>query len=220
MNFISISFVIFYAFVLLAKFTIGRNSKSELYIYFLIAVSLFFYGYYIPEHVGILLFTAAVTFWCGARIASAPSQNQRKRFLLYSVVTSLSFLFIFKYFNFFTSAFPFQKLLRKIGVNQQGPILDIILPMGISFFTFQMMSYTIDIYRGVLKPTQRFTHFIFYVSFFPHLVAGPIVRAKEFLYQIGRSRSFSLQVFTYGGYLIIKGLFLKMVVADNIAFIL
>ncbi len=182
-------------------------------------MSLLFYGWHIPEHLGILIFAAIMNFYCGLRIGNTSFPEERKKYLKISVIGSLGILFIFKYTNFFVDTFKVQSILRHMGFAQSGPILDIILPMGISFFTFQMMSYTIDIYRRELKPIARFSHFLFYVSFFPHLVAGPIVRAKEFLYQVGRSRSFSIKVFSHGSYLIIKGLFLKMVIADNIGYV-
>jgi D-alanyl-lipoteichoic acid acyltransferase DltB (MBOAT superfamily) len=124
----------------------------------------------------------------------------------------------FKYTNFALGSV--ERFFHEAGVGTADlPRLDLVLPMGISFYTFQSMSYTIDVYRGKIVPIRSFWRFFLYVSFFPQLVAGPIVRARDFLYQIDRRRRVRAGVIMEGGFLMIRGFFLKMVVADNLAIV-
>lgn len=144
------------------------------------------------------------------------SQNKkRKLFLTASVLANLGILGIFKYFNFFVDSA--ETILQPLGFQTQFPSLSIILPVGISFYTFQTMSYTIDIYRGELKATNRFLDFALFVSFFPQLVAGPIERASELLPRILAPRKLSFKQSSRGLYLIFFGLFKKIAIADSIA---
>lgn len=144
------------------------------------------------------------------------SQNRkRKIFLFVSICANLGILGIFKYFNFFVDSAD--SIFQTLGIEIYFPSLNIVLPVGISFYTFQTMSYTIDIYRGQLKSTDRFLDFALFVSFFPQLVAGPIERASELLPRILKPRELSWQQSTRGLYLILFGLFKKIAVADSIA---
>ncbi len=144
-----------------------------------------------------------------------PQNKQKAIFLTFSVVANLGILGIFKYFNFFIDSA--ESIFQTLGVQTNFSSLNIILPVGISFYTFQTMSYTIDIYRGQLKATHRFLDFALFVSYFPQLVAGPIERASELLPRILSPRKLSFKQSTRGLYLILFGLFKKIAITDSIA---
>jgi alginate O-acetyltransferase complex protein AlgI len=216
MSFVSYSFLILFFLTLLARFTFGKNKNETSYLVFLLAASLVFYASYIPSYLLLLIGVTSVDYYLGQKIASSPSPGRSKVYVALSVVSNLGLLSYFKYFNFFMNTLDrilhWAKLQNPVGLR-----LDLLLPLGISFFTFQSMSYIIDIYRGELKPVKSYWRFLLFVSFFTHLVSGPIVRARELLYQFDRRRRPRLQVFLQGAYLMIQGFFLKMVVADNLA---
>jgi alginate O-acetyltransferase complex protein AlgI len=149
------------------------------------------------------------------RFANLPLERRRKVFLFASIVINLGILSVFKYFNFFVDSA--EALLQASGFNANLWNLDILLPVGISFYTFQTMSYTLDVYRGKLKPEERFFDFALFVSFFPQLVAGPIVRACDLLPQLTRPRRLDLDNSLRGLYLILLGLFKKVAIADGLA---
>jgi len=152
-------------------------------------------------------------FWLGRQIAKAKDQPSRRAWLVGSVCMNLSMLGFFKYGNFLLE--NFQWLLARIGIIYHPPHLDILLPVGISFYTFHSLSYTLDIYRGVLQPTRSLRDFVLAVSFFPQLVAGPIVRAGDFLPQLVRPPGLRIGQFLWGLLLMTLGLFEKIVLADT-----
>ena len=149
------------------------------------------------------------------KLYELPEATRRKTFLVISMVANLGILGFFKYFDFFVDSFA--DLLRAFGFHPSVPMLRIVLPAGISFYTFQAMSYTIDIYRGKTQPTRSFSDFALFVCFFPHLVAGPIMRAHTLLPQVVQPRSASMSEFREGLALVLVGLFKKLVLADNMA---
>src|SRR5207244_1209233 len=155
----------------------------------------------------------AMDCWLGRRIAKAKGRHPRRAWLVGSVCMNLTMLGFFKYGNFLLQ--NFQWLLARIGIIYQPPHLDILLPVGISFYTFHSLSYTLDIYRGVLQPTKSLRDFVLAVSFFPQLVAGPIVRAGEFLPQLVRPPRLRIGQFLWGLALMTLGLFVKFVLADT-----
>jgi alginate O-acetyltransferase complex protein AlgI len=217
MNFISWAFVLLFIPVFLARMTIGRNRTERAFLWFVIAASTVFVCWYVPAYIAIMLVSIGVDFVAAIAIDGAPPGSiSRKIWLAGSMTTNLALLGFFKYADFVLAmvhrvAAPFQH-------HQHTPhVLGILLPIGISFYTFGSMSYTIDVYRGIMKPVGRFRDFYFFLTFFPHMVAGPIIRAEQFFYQMPRRRRLSVRVFNEGGYQIIRGLFLKMVCADNIA---
>ena len=181
----------------------------------LLIASYIFYGTWDWRFLFLIWISTFVDFFCGQAIASTASQSAKKRFLFISIFTNLSLLGFFKYFNFFIG--NFNVLVTQFGFSPHKLTLDIILPVGISFYTFQTMSYTIDIYNGTLKPTKNLLNFSLFVAFFPQLVAGPIERAKNLLPQMEKARKFNLEQFYGGCFLIFWGLFLKIIVADNLA---
>lgn len=189
--------------------------KHRLQNLLLLAASYVFYGWWNWRFLSLILISTMVDYVCGIKIHAAAHQSMRKRFLMASVCVNLGMLGIFKYFNFFAASF--QQALTVIGLPMNPVLLDIALPVGISFYTFQTMSYTIDIYRKEIRPTRRFLDFALFVSFFPQLVAGPIERAKRLLPQVLSPRKASLDQFYEGCFLIFWGLFQKMFVADTLA---
>jgi D-alanyl-lipoteichoic acid acyltransferase DltB (MBOAT superfamily) len=222
MNFNSLYFPILLLLAILSRIFLAKKYKS-LYIYFVTILSLIFYAWHIPYYVLILLFSTVVDYHIGRALYTTKNPLRKKALLAASVITNLGVLAFFKYsFLFYTlvGATPVLRyvldLLYLIPGFSLHFLQTIVLPIGISFYTFQSMSYSIDIYRDKLQPHQSFSDFLFFVSFFPQLVAGPIVRAKDFLYQIRRTRRFHLPVVFEGSYLIIRGFFLKVVIADNI----
>jgi alginate O-acetyltransferase complex protein AlgI len=217
MSFISFSFLALFLATLAARLTIGRQKKEIPYLIALLAASLFFYLSYIPAYIFILLAITLVDYFLGHKIAASENQNHRKLYLTASIVSNLGLLAYFKYFNFFIQSLGTVLGWLNFPASLQARV-DWALPLGISFFTFQSMSYTIDIYRRQLEPVRSYWRFLLFVSFFTHLVSGPIVRARELIYQFDRRRLLRLKVFLQGVYLMILGFFLKMVVADQLAF--
>ncbi len=181
----------------------------------LLAASYVFYGAWNWRFLSLILISTALDYVCGMRVYRAERPARRKLFLFLSVFGNLSILGFFKYFNFFAEGLT--ELLNSFGFVVRPYLTDIVLPIGISFYTFQTLSYTIDIYRGKLKPTRNVVDFALFVAFFPQLVAGPIERARNLLPQISSRRTLKADWFYEGCYLIFWGLFQKMVVADNLA---
>jgi alginate O-acetyltransferase complex protein AlgI len=214
MAFVSFSFLCLLAVVLAIRLVCDRYALRNTYLVALLIASMVFYGWFIPIYLVLILFSSAVDFVAGRQLARESRPKQRKFWLVASLAANLGLLGTFKYFDFF--AHNLEQLGQSlISAAVVLPRLDLALPIGISFYTFQSMSYTIDIYRGKIAPIRRFWKFLLYVSFFPQLVAGPIVRAHDFLYQFRRTRHVRLAVWGHGAYLIIRGFFLKMVIADH-----
>ena len=211
MSFISFSFAILFLIILLLRATIGRNGNEKIYLYSLLFTSLFFYSWHVPIYVLILIISTFINFIAAQYMYI---EKLKKTLLVISITINLGILATFKYYNFLIDIN--NHILAIFGLEPSFVEFNIILPIGISFYTFQAMSYTIDIYRGTLKPISKYAMFLLYISFFPQLVAGPIVRAKDFLYQINRKRRIRLKAWGEGLYLIIFGLFLKIVIGDNL----
>ena len=189
MLFNSVDFAIFLPIVfVLYWFVINRNLKLQNLL--LVAASYFFYAWWDWRFLSLILFSTIVDYFVGHKLGKEENQTKRKVLLLTSILVNLGFLGFFKYYNFFLdnfiTAFTF------LGTDIKANSLNIILPVGISFYTFQTMSYTIDVYRRKLEPTKDFIAFAAFVSFFPQLVAGPIERATNLLPQFSKRRSFTL----------------------------
>ncbi|MBI4819300.1 MAG: MBOAT family protein [Deltaproteobacteria bacterium] len=211
MTFVSFAFAALFALTLLARFTFGRTKQSPAYLHTLLLFSLVFYGWHIPAYTVILLFSATIDWLAAKKISETNSAVARKVLIWVSMSVNLGLLGFFKYADFAIG------LWSELGLGPQREPLGIILPIGISFYTFQSMSYTIDVYRGHFAPTKRFRDFLLGISFFPQLVAGPIVRARDIMPQIHRRRGIRTQALLRGAELVIQGLFLKVVLADNLA---
>ena len=182
---------------------------------FLFLASCYFYMAWNMWLVALMLFMAFWDYALARMIDTTSQQTRRKLYLTLSISGNLAVLAIFKYADFFILSF--RDLLDAIGLSTSLHSLHIILPIGISFYTFQTMSYTIDVYRRVIKPTRSFIDFSMYVIFFPQLVAGPIVRAKDFLPQLASKKHFDKATFTAGLGLFLLGLTKKLFIADQLA---
>lgn len=216
MFFNSVTFAIFLPVVfILYWFVFNRNLKFQ---NLLIAVaSYFFYGWWDWRFLSLILFSTLVDFFIGVALKSEERLWRRKILLWTSILVNLGFLGVFKYYNFFLDSLydVIPGLKATLGFNT----LEIILPVGISFYTFQTLSYTIDVYKRRLEPTSDFISFAAFVSFFPQLVAGPIERATNLLPQFYNSRKFNYAEAVDGMRQILWGLFKKIVIADNCAII-
>ena len=211
MLFNSLTFVVFFAVVVTAYWGMRSwTARKNL----LVTASYIFYGAWNPPFAALLFATTAMDFWLGARIAKAKGGQSRRIWLVASVCMNLSMLGFFKYGNFLLE--NFQWLMARMGVIYQPPHLDILLPVGISFYTFHSLSYTLDVYRGVMQPTKSLRDFVLAVSFFPQLVAGPIVRAGDFLPQLLAPPKPRTGRFLWGLALMTLGLFEKVVLADTL----
>jgi len=214
MLFNSFEFALFLPIVfLLYWFVFSKSLKVQ--NFFILVVSYVFYGWWDWRFLSLIAFSSAVDYLCALKIQDSSKEQNRKLFLWISMAINLGFLGVFKYFNFFTESFA--DLLKVIGFNVNPYTLNFILPVGISFYTFQTMSYTIDVYRKQLNASNDIVSFFAYVSFFPQLVAGPIERAINLLPQFNVKRKFSYKVGSDGMMLILWGLFKKIVIADNCA---
>ena len=183
----------------------------------LLLASYFFYGWWDWRFLSLIAFSTIIDYLIAIGLGRYQIPPVRRALVVASIVVNLGLLATFKYANFFVDSLG--DLLNLIGLTASPPLLNIILPVGISFYTFQTLSYTIDVYRGNLQPTRNLIDFGLYVSFFPQLVAGPIERATHLLPEISRKRNINHQQLTEGGWLIYWGLFKKVVIADNLAII-
>jgi alginate O-acetyltransferase complex protein AlgI len=209
----SLTFIIFFLVVYLTYINLRHKAQNL----FLLFASYFFYGWWDWRFLSLIFISTFVDYHCGIRIHRSNNSSHRKIWLVISVCTNLGILCFFKYFNFFADNVVF--LLKQIGLHADPLTLNVILPVGISFYTFQTMSYTIDIYKEELTPTKDFLNFALFVSYFPQLVAGPIERAKKLLPQIEVPRNITLTHIREGSWLILLGYFKKVVIADNFAII-
>jgi len=216
MSFVSYSFGLLFLAIFFVRMALDPVRHKGAYLAAVIVASFVFYAWLVPAYVLVLLTTSGVDYLAAARMpALAPGSGGRKALLVVSLAVNLGMLAFFKYFDF--AAGNVVALLQTFGLRLSPPHLELALPLGISFYTFESMSYTIDVYRDRIQPVRRLRDYVLFIGFFPHLVAGPIVRARDFLYQIERTRRPRLRVVTYGAYLMIRGFFLKLVVADNLA---
>lgn len=191
------------------------GSKLKFQNLFLVAASYTFYGWWDWRFLCLLLLSTGLDYYTGLRIGSSSNDKTRKLWLYISVTANLLILGIFKYFNFFISSFT--DLFHAFGLTAEVPLLSVILPIGISFYTFHGLSYVIDVYRKKVGVTHSFIDYSLFVCFFPLLVAGPIERATHLLPQIQKPRAFSSTMATDGMRQILWGLFKKIVVADTCA---
>jgi alginate O-acetyltransferase complex protein AlgI len=180
----------------------------------LLVASYVFYGAWDWRFLFLIALSTVVDYFVGIAIDRCDSATRRRRWLLLSMSTNLGILGFFKYFNFFIDSAT--SIFAWFGLEASAGTLSIVLPVGISFYTFQTMSYTIDIYRDKLKPTTDFLDFALFVSFFPQLVAGPIERATSLIPQLTSRRTVTSDLWFQGLWLVLWGLFKKLVVADNL----
>lgn len=219
MLFNSLEFPPFMSIVLLVYYGLQWGGKRyRLQNLFLLAASYYFYSRFSVYFLGLILGSTIVDYFVGKQLAKTEDKKKRWQLLLISLVYNLSVLGFFKYFNFFAeNLHDFFAFLGLANTQASWILKNLVLPVGISFYTFQSLSYTIDVYRGRLKPVRNFLDFALFVSFFPQLVAGPIERASNLLPQILGPRNPTLKQFQAGLFLILGGLFKKIFIADQIA---
>jgi alginate O-acetyltransferase complex protein AlgI len=213
MLFNSNEFLVF-LFLFLVCYWLVRHSLALRNVLVVVA-SYVFYCWWDYRFGALLLFTSLMDFLLGRGIAVSPSLRRRKLLLLLSIVCNLTLLAFFKYFDFFAESL--EALLASCGFRMSRFVLDVTLPVGISFHTFQSMSYIIDVYRGQIPATRKVVDFLAFVSFFPQLVAGPIERASHLLPQFAQTLRVTPENIERGLWLIIWGMFQKVVLADNLA---
>lgn len=209
MLFNSIIFFLFLSIILPIYYLLPRKIQRNS---FLLIASYFFYGYWDWKFCLLLATSTIVDYFLGIQIEKNKKQIKKKALLIVSLVTNLGILGFFKYFNFFIDSFS--QMVGQFGYSPDYLHLNIILPVGISFYTFQTLSYSIDIYRGTLKPTRNFIDFALFVAFFPQLVAGPIEKARDLLPQISSKRIPTKKQLSEGVILIVTGLFRKVMIGD------
>jgi len=214
MLFNSLDYLVFFPVVTLVYFLVPRLRVRNI---LLLIASYYFYMQYKPEYGLLMLFSSFVNYYAGLRIVKAKSKAGKQLWLAISAFSTLGVLFFFKYFNFFNANVA--RLLSFFDVSYQPLSLNVLLPVGISFYTFQALSYSIDVYRGELQAEREFFDFALYVSFFPQLVAGPIERSTNLLHQFKIYHEFDAKRVSSGLRLMVWGFFKKIVVADRLAVI-
>lgn len=211
MSFISFKFLIFFVVVYVFYLIISHRWQNI----WLLATSYLFYAAWDWRLLSLLAAITCLDYFCALKIHGLEETNKRKLYLSLSIVGDLTILGFFKYFNFFKENLQF--LFNGFGFSVSPFALNIILPIGISFYTFKSLSYTIDVYRKEMQPTKKFLDYALFVSFFPELIAGPIERARNLLPQILGERKLTVSNFYEGCFLIYWGLFQKAFIADNLA---
>ena len=211
MVFNSFAFLIFFPVVLLLYRVLPKKVRWVM----LLASSYYFYMSWQPDLIYLILFTTVVSYVCSLAIEKTTKKGLKKLFLVIALVASLSVLFFFKYFNFLSTNVT--AFLRLVRLPVSDFTLNLILPVGISFYTFQTLSYVIDVYRGTMKAERHFGYYALYVSYFPQLVAGPIERPENLIPQLRADNRFSAHDTVEGLKIMAVGFFKKIVVADMIS---
>lgn len=213
MTFNSLTFIFFLLFVVSVYWTLNFRWRAT----FLLVVSCVFYGFWRWEFLLVMFFSAITDYYTSILIYNTVKDNKKRRkaLLAITLIVNLGLLFYFKYLYFVVD--NSNSLLSYYNIDYKFTLYDIILPFGISFYTFETISYTVDVYRGIIKPERNFIRYALFVTFFPKLVAGPIQRASELVSQFKNQVQFNWELLAYGTKRILYGLFLKVVLADNIS---
>lgn len=211
MLFNSFDYIIFLPLVLALYFIIPNSFRWA----FLLAASYYFYACWRVEYLGLIILSSLIDYWAGIKMSGTEDKRLRKRYMLVSLLMNLSLLFFFKYFNFVN--YNLGVLASHLNIFYGSRPYDILLPVGISFYTFQSLSYILDVYRGNMKAERHLGYFLLYVSYFPQLVAGPIERADKLIPQLHQKPNVNYEDFRYGINKLLLGFFKKVVVADNIS---
>jgi len=212
MMFNSLHFLVFFPIVIIIYFSLPHRFRWFL----LLISSYYFYMSWKAEYAILILISTVIDYFAAIAMSKHKEKKKRIKYLLLSIFANLGMLFAFKYFNFFSDST--RLLLEQFTITLQPMTLKVLLPVGISFYTFQTLSYTIEVYRGKIKPERHFGIFAVYVSFFPQLVAGPIERAQNLLHQFYKKQSFDYIRVTDGLKLMLWGFFKKIVIADRLAY--
>ncbi len=212
MNFNSLQYLLFLPITLILYFILPTKVKNPV----LLVASFYFYMCWEPVYALLMLFSIACTYLCSILVAKE-ALGKKKLWLVLCLAINLGILFVFKYFNFFGTTIT--QALNALGFNATAPTINVLLPVGISFYTFQALGYTIDVYRGDIPVEKNFIDYALFVSFFPQLVAGPIERTGNIVPQLKVTHKFKLVNLRDGFLLIIWGLMKKVLIADNLAVI-
>lgn len=213
MLFNTFEFLLFFLIVFVLFFSLPQKRRWIV----LLASSYFFYGYWKPSYLILIASSTISDYFISNAIHKLKNLRTKKNLLFLSISLNLSLLFLFKYFDFLADSF--NELSNVVGSDYKLKLLNLILPVGISFYTFQTMSYTIDVYNGKLKPEKHFGIFSLFVAFFPQLVAGPIERASNLLPQFHKKIDVNYNRFASGAQLILWGLVKKIIIADRVGII-
>jgi len=211
MLFNSLQFLIFFPAVTVVFFLLAHRHRCV----WLLAASYYFYMCWVPYYIVLVLISTVVDYVAALRMTNTQSPGRKFGYLIFSLCTNLGLLFTFKYFDFFNASL--RDIFGFFDAPYAVPALDLLLPIGISFYTFQTLSYTIDVYRGEQKPERNFGVFALYVTFFPQLVAGPIERPGRLLPQFRQKKVWESQRVADGLKLMVWGFFMKVVIADRLA---
>ncbi len=212
MIFNSVTYLLFLSIVIPLYWVL----PTQLRLWFVFGASLVFYGFWRFEFLAVMLLSATIDYFAAIAIDETPKNNKSRRRCLLAITLTLNLglLFYFKYLFFITE--NINSVLDSLGTVGRIPLYRVILPFGISFYTFETVSYTVDVYRGIMKPERRFIHYALFVTFFPKLVAGPIQRASELICQLKTRTGFRLEFINLGVRRILFGLLIKVFLADNI----
>ncbi len=213
MLFNSLSFALFFVVLTSVHFTIPHRFRWML----MLAASYYFYMCWNVGYILLIVTSTVITWYAGLKIAELPDKKGKKIFLLLSLAANLGALLFFKYFNFFTSSLFEISAKLNLFTGHDAPLLHLMLPVGISFYTFQTVSYTIDIYQNKIEPEKHLGIFALYVAFWPRIVAGPIERAGRLMPQFRQVMSFDYNTATDGLRLVMWGMVKKVVIADQLA---
>ncbi|MEM6342870.1 MAG: MBOAT family O-acyltransferase [Bacteroidota bacterium] len=211
MLFHTIEYAIFFPIVVFLYFLIPHKFRWAL----MLAASYYFYACWKLEYLSLIVISTIIDYFAARQIAASDNKGSKKAFLLLSLASNLGILFFFKYFNFFSTSA--QAAFDQFNIFVDVPTFDYLLPVGISFYTFQTLSYTIDVYKGNQQPEKHFGIFALFVSFFPQLVAGPIERSTHLLPQFHQRQAFDFGRLTNGLKLILWGLFKKVIIGDSLS---
>lgn len=210
MLFNSLSFLVFFPIVVITYFL----SPNRYRWVWLLSASYYFYMCWKIEYIFLIIASTLIDYYCGIQMGKREEKSKRRPFLLLSLLGNLGLLFLFKYFNFFNNSI--HQIFNEFNIFYNVPAFEVLLPVGISFYTFQTLSYSIEVYKGKQKPEKHLGIFALYVSFFPQLVAGPIERSVNLLPQFYKTNSFDYTRVTNGMILMAWGFFKKLVIADKL----
>ncbi|MEA3444837.1 MAG: MBOAT family protein, partial [Bacteroidota bacterium] len=211
MLFNSFQFIVFFPLVIILYYSLSHKYRWAL----LLAASYYFYMCWKVEYIFLILFSTAIDYFAALQMGKTKEKRKRKKFLILSIIVNLGLLFSFKYFNFLNDSV--RAVFDNWNIFYGVETFNVLLPVGISFYTFQTLSYSIDIYRGRSKPEKHFGRFALYVSFFPQLVAGPIERSINLLPQFRKKIEMDGERILSGLKLMLWGFFKKIVIADRLA---
>lgn len=213
MTFQSLEYLIFFPVVFLLYWMVCRNSKEQ-QNGLIVASSLVFYGWWDWRFLGLLLITALSTFFAGWCLGKTDNRQRRKTLLVGTIILNVGILFYYKYFNFFVQAFV--DAFSLIGTEVSVSTLKVLLPVGISFYTFTALSYSIDVYQRKVEPTKDILSYMAYVMFFPSILSGPISRAQKQLPQYFKARTFNYDLAVSGCKDFLLGAVMKLCLADRL----